>query len=373
MNNIIFDGNYLFYKTLYAFNTSTKKGDKVLDSKQEQESLVRKIAIDMSHAIRQFGSPDRIIFTVDSKSWRKAAYPDYKSTRIKNDKINWDNFYNMMNEFVSIIEKQGIIISRINGAEGDDLMYLWSKYLLKKGENSIIVTGDKDAYQLIRFNNNNFVTIYNPNSKLRKIYGGLGLNKWLKNDDVDIFDTNTYMNKSKSLLLNAINNIELCEINPIENVFLKVLTGDMGDNVPSIYCWKTETKSGTTRYNRISDGRALKILNFIKENHPDIKLFDLPKISKDITEVIKSITKQNPTFDEIEHNIKRNIRLIVLSESTIPEYLIDKFKEEYDNKINNVTLPAQKYDIELLLEASRFLKESQSIQSDIFSMSNKLF
>ena len=248
MNNIIFDGNYLFYKTLYAFNTSTKKGDKVLDSKQEQESLVRKIAIDMSHAIRQFGSPDRIIFTVDSKSWRKAAYPDYKSTRVKNDKINWDNFYNMMNEFVSIIEKQGIIISRINGTEGDDLMYLWSKYLLKKGENSIIVTGDKDAYQLIRFNNNNFVTIYNPNSKLRKIYGGLGLNKWLKNDDVDIFDTNTYMNKSKSLLLNAINNIEICEINPIENIFLKVLTGDMGDNVPSIYCWKTVTKSGTTRY-----------------------------------------------------------------------------------------------------------------------------
>ena len=65
--------------------------------------------------------------------------------------------------------------------------------------------------------------------------------------------------------------------------------------------------------------------------------------------------------------------MIVLSESTIPEYLIDKFKEEYDNKINNVKLPAQKYDIELLLEGSRFLKESQSIQSDIFSMSNKLF
>ena len=68
--NLIFDGNYLFYKTLFIFGSYAKKG-KVLSTDTDQEMFIRKIATDMTHAIRSFGNPSRIIFTIDSRSWRK--------------------------------------------------------------------------------------------------------------------------------------------------------------------------------------------------------------------------------------------------------------------------------------------------------------
>ena len=68
--NLIFDGNYFFYKTLFIFG-GYGGGKRLLDDKKDQDMFMRKVATDMSHAIRNFGNPNKIIFTIDARSWRK--------------------------------------------------------------------------------------------------------------------------------------------------------------------------------------------------------------------------------------------------------------------------------------------------------------
>ena len=165
---LIFDGNYLFYKTLFIFS-GYSSGKKLLEDEKDQAMFMRKIATDMSHAIRAFGNPDRIVFTIDSRSWRKDIEIEdgaYKGTRTRDETaVDWNTFYKCMNEFGEILSKKGIIVSKEERAEGDDLMFLWADRFFQAGEDSVIITGDKDLTQCIRMNDKNFVVVYNPNSK----------------------------------------------------------------------------------------------------------------------------------------------------------------------------------------------------------------
>jgi 5'-3' exonuclease len=377
MNNIIIDGNYLFYKTLFVFGGyGTKSGAKTLDTRAEQEIFIRKIATDMSHAIRQFGSPDRIIFAIDSKSWRKEIDIEendgYKSNRTKSETINWDNFYGCMNEFAKILENQGIIVSKIDRAEGDDLMYLWSRYLLKDEENSIIITGDKDSHQLLRLRKNNFVVIYNPNSKSRKLYADKGFKNWLSSEKINLFDASSFMGRSQDLIHNALEKIELEELNPVSSILNKIITGDGGDDVPCIFSWKTKTKNGSEKWNRLTPTRTAKILEKLQEKHPKFNLFDLPSLSEDFAFAIKETLKQDVNPEILREKLERNIKLVVLSHRVIPADITEKFIIHYKESLQKPTLVGKKYDISVLLEGTRFIKSPESFQSDIFSGLNKL-
>ena len=150
--NLVFDGNYLFYKTLFIFS-GYSSGKRLLEDEKDQAMFMRKIATDMSHAIRFFGNPDRIIFTIDSRSWRKDIEIEegaYKGTRSKDENtVNWDSFYKCMNEFGIILRKKGIIVSKEERAEGDDLMYAWNTECLANNKSVILFTGDRDIIQLV--------------------------------------------------------------------------------------------------------------------------------------------------------------------------------------------------------------------------------
>jgi len=372
MNNIIFDGNYLFFKTLFVFS-GTGKG-KILDSVDQQHQFIRKVATDMSFAIRQFGAPQRVIFTIDARSWRKdveiTENEGYKAHRTKDSNINWDNFYKCMNEFGDVLEKQGMIVSRIDRAEGDDLMYLWAQHLLKNGENSIVITGDKDLLQLVRTTNKNYSVVYNPNSKSRKIYGSTGLQEWLsKEKEVDLFDTSSFIKTGKDLINNALAKIPLDELDPGNFLTKKIIMGDDGDGVPSIFYWKS--KNGKTT-NRITAKRAEKIIEFIKESgQTKFNVFDLPNLSTLVCAGIKSITKQDPDPEVIKEKLERNIKLMVLHNSTIPEDIKDNFKSHLQEKLKYNTLPGRKYDLSVILEGTRFLKPPESFQTGLFGALDK--
>ena len=107
MNNIIIDGNYLFYKTLFIFRP--EGGKKVMEPKRQQEDFIRKVATDMAFAIRQFGSPSRVIFTIDGRSWRKDVEIEenqgYKAHRTKESNIDWDSFFKCMNILISVLHQ----------------------------------------------------------------------------------------------------------------------------------------------------------------------------------------------------------------------------------------------------------------------------
>ena len=55
--------------------------------------------------------------------------------------------------FEGILRKKGLIVSRVMGAEGDDLLYIWSLYFgYCLDEELVIITGDSDIRQIMNKN-----------------------------------------------------------------------------------------------------------------------------------------------------------------------------------------------------------------------------
>lgn len=380
MTNIIFDGNYLFYKTMFAIKHSLdKKGKPFLSLKDQRQSFLQKISTDMAYAIRQFGNPDRIIFTIDDSSWRKDVKIEenegYKSGRSHGDEIDWDSFYKCMNDYAKILENKGIIVSRIEKAEGDDLMYFWSQVFLLKNENTIVITGDKDMHQIVRATKNNYTVIFDNNSKRRSIYAAHGLQNWLnesKNSEPDVYDMfsqSTYTDSSSDLIENALKKIKITEINPIEFILQKILTGDDGDDVPGIFYWPT--KNGK-KVNRITPKRADSILNHIREN------IDYPLTMKNIEEHVdllveglKKVTKVKEIDPEkIKKKLNRNMRLVYLHKEFIPKKIFEDFKDHVKQNINK-TLGARSYYKNVFIEDTQYDKPPEAFTDSIFSALDK--
>jgi 5'-3' exonuclease len=367
---LIFDGNYLFYKSLFVFSSYGSK-DKLLEDEKDQAMFIRKIATDMSYAIRQFGNPDHVIFTIDSRSWRKDIEiqdGSYKGHREKDEsKVNWDNFYNCMNEFSKILLTRGFVVSRQEKAEGDDLMALWAKALNENGMDTVIITGDKDLTQAVDMTDSgNFTVVYNPNTKTRKIVAPKGFNKWMTAEEADIFNVESYMNRGKDLIQDALNSIGIEEIDPFYVVFEKVIMGDAGDAVPPIFTW---TKDGKTF--RITPAKCLRIWEILNSVKPVTDIMELPGRAAEISAAISAVVKHNPPTDLIRHNLERNTQLVFLDERIIPVSIQEAFKPNLEALLKRKTLSARTYDMHSILDGSRFISEGKTFEADIFSAFKK--
>jgi 5'-3' exonuclease len=361
--SLIIDGNYLFYKTLYIFS-GYSSGKRLLDSEKDRAMFMRKIATDMSHVIRTFGNPSKIIFTIDSKSWRKDIQIEdgaYKGTRVKDETaVDWDMFYSLLHEFGEILQKKGIIVSKEDRAEGDDLMHLWAATLFNNGEDAVIVTGDKDLTQCVKFNGENFVVVYNPNSKTRKIVAPMGFAKWVNTNEYNLFDASTFMNRGKDLIAEALKSIDIQEIDPAYLIFEKVIIGDAGDAVPPIWTW--ENKGKTFKISPSKASRIYEILN-LKNRLTDV--YDLPSRAADVVDCMLTVCNKKAPYEIIKERLDRNLLLVYLDERIIPADIQDKFKASFQRDANT-NLSANTYDMAFFIGETRFFESSKSFESDIF-------
>lgn len=211
--NILFDGNYLFHKTFGVFSTYYKGEDigEVLRQQDKQQVFIRKLVIDMCNTIRSFDDIDRVVVVFDTHSWRYNFYPDYKYalTRVR------DNYYNeflrVLDYFEEFLRNKGIIVSRVEGAEGDDLMYVWSVYFGEiLNEELLIVTGDSDIRQIMTPN----VALFNNNSKNLKLYC--------------VPEVETVWR------IRLPEGVELISVRPFDVLLYKVILGDKSDNIPQV-------------------------------------------------------------------------------------------------------------------------------------------
>lgn len=377
---IIIDGNYLFYKILHVTKGYNKLPDdrKFLSFKNETEIFIRKVATDLSYSLKMFEGYRRVIFTKDSKSWRKAIkiqdHDDYKSSRHYADDINWDIFFNLMNEFMDILKSFGIIISNIDNAEGDDLMYLWSKYLKEKEEpeNVIIFTGDGDLTQLVDYGDENFIIVY-VNKQNGKLIAKEGFKKWLddftkKNDPYDIFTQKAISNigdeNSIDIIKKAIAKLDYDEINPDKVIIEKIICGDDGDDIPSVWNWTKDGKKKriTKRYLK----KVYEELDYIDcYNIPDI--INTPSIRNKIRLLLQgSILTQIPP-DEFENRIKTNTILAYLSDFVIPEYIIEEFDKTKEDLLGT---KLKNFDNISLLKGTKFEKKVGDSIYDELSIEN---
>jgi 5'-3' exonuclease len=362
--NLIFDGHHFFYKTLFAFGGQSKS-KKLLQSKKEQEMFVRKVATDVSHAIRHFEHPDKVVFTLDSRSWRKeipmgSDEVGYKGDRVRDEGVHWDNFYHSIEEFAQIIQEKGFIVSKEKGAECDDLLYLWSEQFLQDGEDSVIITGDGDMKQCAQYNHKNFVVVFNPNSKSKKLITPQGFGEWIASasSHFDLFDANTFINTNKDIIVSLMSKIEVEELNTHKFLLEKIILGDGGDSIPSIWTWK----KGEKKY-RVTQSKAEMIYADLPLGMP---IGDLPLCTGTIALGIEKYCKQTADVPLLEEHIKRNLQLIYLDKSVIPETIQRDFRATY-RIFGSQRLKITKYDLQTLLSGSKYLSEPKSFSSDFFS------
>jgi len=371
-HTFVIDGNYFLFRTLYVIPSRSKKKG-LLGTDEEVQSFVKKLATDFAYQIRLFeGLIDRVVWTVDSRSWRKDFYPeaDYKGNRKQDSNINWDNFSKATSDFISILSKQGVIISKIDGAEGDDLMYAWNTESLANDKSVIMFTGDRDLVQLVdkSKNNNTHTILFSPAHK--KLYTYQGFSEWLDTEDVsetsdDVFDVLKVSvspeNQAKKLLKDLVKKkkASIIEIDPEDFRFRKVLTGDAGDNVPPAYYYTSKNR----RYG-ISEKKATAIIAEFKEKHGHLShmyLYNEEYVTDLANMVIRVMNAKHMSREQIIANIKSNVNLMVLAAESIPEGILDEMFKSVESKMNQRGLQLKTIStMKSLLEGTEYAKEVDS-------------
>jgi len=210
--------------------------------------------------------PNELVLALDGRGyWRRDVYDGYKRSRKKSrddSPVDFDKFFEVLDEF---IDKMRVTlpfkIIRIPTIEADDIIALICRKI--KGE-KVIVSTDRDFSQLLNLKN---IRLYDP---IRK--------KWIESDS------------------------------PKDDLFVKILAGDPGDEVPSI-------KKG------IGEGRARKIVcqgvdeikrwiiheglqTEFQRNNQLVNLFRIPEtIENQILEAYQEYNLPDPQIAEFIYDV----------------------------------------------------------------------
>ena len=265
------------------------------------------------------------------KSWRKDYTDNYKGTRKKDTDIDWNFVYTAYDEFKKSLKGQMIVLEAPK-VEGDD----WISYLVEKANEEercvIIVSNDYDIKQLVNYRLNpltiNIMTneMYNKEKLFLPRNYQIFVNKVTKLPNDDIFNLND--NTEFLLLLNKfIDKYEIHEINPIESLIIKIISGDQSDNIGSVW---SVVKNGKKR--GIGAAGAQTIYNEYISEFGEVSLND-PDLYENIADLIcekKKLSKNQ--IDPIVTNIEKNVKLIDLRLINLPEEIIEKMNQVYNNR-----------------------------------------
>ena len=385
---LIFDGNFWLHKT-YFIGQKIKQGKPfnfIDEPEADKNLLLWKLALDFSAEIKRFeGITNRIVYTIDSSSWRKKFLDSqYKANRTKSSDIDWGKIYEVHDEFVKALEAQGITISRIRGAEADDLIFAWSSFLNQQEQNTLIISGDNDLLQLCNMDKSSNANTLYYNKFDKNIHTFPGFKTWLDEDDKsttgDIFNMPVDLISNTKIHLREIikkNKMKIDEVNTNEFIFKKVLTGDAGDNVPPLYSYIKETKGGPRNY-KVTPNQANKVMDEFKENRVFINqshLFNEDTI-KDICEIAKKVIKIPEDIESIQEKWKLNRDLVYLHKSCIPEEINILMFNQVEEKYKKTLSGSDVHNImnkDLILEETTYTSENSNSFSDssIFRSSMK--
>ena len=237
--DLIIDGNYILSK-----NTFTLHKNNLLFG------ALHKSLENTVNNYRKWYPFANVYLVSDSKekSWRKQLTTGYKATRKKDSDIDWQFVYNAYGEFKESM--RGLVkILEAPHVEGDD----WISFLVtkanKEGRSTIIVSNDYDIKQIVGYGLDplyiNIMTneMYNKEKLFMPRNYQVFLNKVSKLPNDDIFNLND--NNDFLLLMNRfLNKYEINEIDPIESLIIKIISGDVSDNINSVW---SHIKSGKKR------------------------------------------------------------------------------------------------------------------------------
>ena len=145
----LIDGSALAYRSYFAF-----QGRPLTDSRGRNLSAVYGF-MSALFAIVNRENPNSLVIAFDTKAptFRHKIYPEYKATRQKMP----EDMADQLPILRETLEASGIPIMEMEGYEADDLMGTAALLAERAGYEILLVTGDKDFFQLV----NDRVKVYN--------------------------------------------------------------------------------------------------------------------------------------------------------------------------------------------------------------------
>ena len=195
----LIDGYALIYRAFFAMISRplrTAKGENTSAAWGVVNFLVR---------LREKYRPDYVVWVNDAgTSFREERYPDYKSTREKLDESLQADFETAVERICALLEAFRVPLVAVKGYEADDVIGTLAQAAADRGLQAVIVSGDKDFYQLIGPG----ITLLNPGR------GGPAAV-----DEVWVDQSNA---------------AERLGVPPAQVVDFLALVGDSSDNVPGV-------------------------------------------------------------------------------------------------------------------------------------------
>lgn len=325
MNNltILVDGGWHMMRNVFhfekGFRTSNSDAIKQATAQEFEETLARSFI----KILNQFPFADNIILMTEGGSWRKSiTIPKhlqqleitYKGNRVKREEVDWSYVYKAYANFSDGVAKAGITHSVVPQAEGDDLIWYWSRRLNKMGINTLIWSLDCDLKQLVQVDGNAFTVWYNEKN-------GLVLPtkcEWPK----DVLEAMQHPPFQSEVLTKLISRVKNCTyINPDSIVINKILCGDAGDNIkPIVQYQKNGRNYGFANRDYEAAVKDLKLYNM-----SDL-LFEDCKLPSYICN-IKRFKPYNFTEQLVTEMLHYNTKLVWLNESTVPKKLVEKMDQ----------------------------------------------
>ncbi len=136
----LIDGNSIAYRAFYALpeDLATKSGQVTNAVFGFTRMLIRLIKDHNPEGIA-------VAWDVSRKTFRTDAYPEYKAQREKAP----DHFRSQLGLMDEVLQALQIEQIRMEGYEADDLIASISKQAVQEGWEVLVVTGDRDAFQLV--------------------------------------------------------------------------------------------------------------------------------------------------------------------------------------------------------------------------------
>jgi len=318
--NLILDGNYLLQRNVFSLHKNN-----LLYGALET-------SLEMSvNNYRQWFGFENVYFVSDSKekSWRKQHYNEYKGNRKKDTDIDWEFVYNTYDTFKAKLANK-VKILEYSQVEGDDWISYIAQTANKEGISNLIVSNDYDIKQLIKY-------------ELDPLWINIMSNEVYTNQKIFLPENyQIFLDKVKSAAINNdiftlsndgeflgmvasfMERYEVNEVNATESLVIKLISGDAGDNILSV--WALE-KNGKRRGIGGAGAKSLYDTYELEFGDVDINADDFLDNIADLICEKKKLVRSNE-FDKIKQNLELNYKIINLSLENIPQDIINKIETQ---------------------------------------------
>ncbi|MEY4158014.1 MAG: polymerase, partial [Actinomycetota bacterium] len=140
MKCLALDGNSLAYRAFFALPS-----DMATSTGQVTNAIVG-FASMLANLVKD-QQPDSIIVVFDrpEKTFRHEAVPEYKAQR----EATPETLRSQMGIIREFLDALGVVSLDLAGYEGDDIIATLARMCRAAGDDIVIVTGDRDSYQLV--------------------------------------------------------------------------------------------------------------------------------------------------------------------------------------------------------------------------------